>query len=49
MQVEEIIEKVVNFARVQLIQKIKDGVAKVTNKIMDKVYTVPAFSLHVIT
>ena len=36
-QVEDMIDKLVTFARVQLVQKIKDGVAKVINKLMTKV------------
>ena len=56
-QVEDMIDKLVTFARVQLIQKIKDGVSKVINKLMNKVWHnvascqnttfVPGLSLHV--
>ena len=50
MQVEDTFAKVVTHARVQLVQKIKGGVAKIANKIMDKVHPssshVPIFSLH---
>ena len=52
MQVDDTFKKVVTHARVQLVQKIKGGVAKVVNKIMDKVDPssshVPIFSLHLV-